>query len=127
MLSTILTALLAALALVLYLAIAVVLVRKYLRTHDVGLVWLGMAVVAWPLVCRLLDEGERVYIRRIFSGRPVEFYPFRLAASGQITLGTLITLLNLSQQLIGVGLLLVAVLYLYKTKSCSNLPSATGM
>ena len=38
-------------ALALHLVLAVVLVRKYLQTRDVGFVWLGMAVVIWPVIC----------------------------------------------------------------------------
>ena len=41
-----------------------------------------------------------------------------------MTIRSLITSLNLLQQLIGVGLLLVAVLYLYKMSN-RNLPAAS--
>jgi hypothetical protein len=37
-----------ALAVLMYTAVAVVLVRTYLRTRDVGFVRLGVAVIAWP-------------------------------------------------------------------------------
>ena len=57
-------------ALLLHLAIAVVLVRKYARTRDVGLVWPGVAVVVWPIVSRLLDLGSR-YFRSIVHCCPV--------------------------------------------------------
>ena len=115
---------LVALALVLHLAIAVVLVRKYLRTRDVGFVWLGLAVVIWPLVSRLLEHGELVLIDRLVKGQSVGYFPFSLVERGQITIGGLVTSLNLLQQLVGIGLLLVAVLYLYKTKGNSNLRAA---
>jgi hypothetical protein len=39
-------------ALVLYLAIAVILVRRYLRTRDIGFIWLGAAVLVWPIISR---------------------------------------------------------------------------
>src|SRR5260370_18895100 len=42
------------LALVSPLALAIVLVRKYVRTRDIGFVWLGAAGVIWPLVSGLL-------------------------------------------------------------------------
>ena len=45
------------LALVSPLALAIVLVRKYLRTCDMGFVWLGVAGVIWPLVSGLLVSG----------------------------------------------------------------------
>lgn len=100
------------LALLLHVAIAVVLIRKYLRTHDVGLIWLGIAVVVWPLVSRMLDLGSRRLIDRIVHHEWVGFYPFSLVASGQMTLGQLVLDLGLFGQLVGVGLLFVAVLYL---------------
>jgi len=115
---------LVALALVLHLALALVLVRRFLRSRDVGFVWLGVAVGIWPLVSRLLDQGERVLIDRLVRGQLVGFYPFSLVEHGQMTLGGLIGLLNLWHQLIAVGLLLVAVLYLCKTKGSSNLQVA---
>ncbi len=111
---------LTALALVLHLAIAAVLVRKYLRTRDVGFVWLGVAVVIWPLVSRMLEHGELVLIDRLVKGQQVGYYPFSLVERGQMSIGGLMTSLNLLQQLVGVGLLLVAVLFLYKTKGNSN-------
>ncbi len=115
---------LVAVGLALHLAIAVVLVRKYLRTRDVGLVWLGVAVVIWPLVSRLLEHGESMLIDRLVKGQSVGYFPFSLVERGQITIGGLFTSLNLLQQLVGIGLLLVAALYLYKTKDNSNLQAS---
>ena len=118
---------LAALAVVLHFVIAIILVRKYLRTWDVGFVWLGVAVVIWPLVSRLLEVGERSLIDRIAHHRVVGFYPFSLVEHGQMTLGGFVASLSLFrqfQQLIGICLLLVAVLYLSKTKNATDLPAA---
>jgi hypothetical protein len=81
------------LALLLHLAIAVVLIRKYLRTHDVGL------------------------INRIAHHESVGFYPFSLVTSGQITIGELVLCLGLFGQLVGVCLLFVAVLCLANSKN----------
>jgi hypothetical protein len=117
-------AILFAVAIVLHLAIAIVLLRKYLRTRDIRLIWLGVAVVVWPLVSRLLNVGERVIISRIARHQTVDFYPFSLVEHGQITIGELATSLALSQQLIGVCLLLVAVLYLSKTNSPNDVHTA---
>ena len=41
---------LAPLAVLLYCAIAIVLVRTYRRTRDVGVAWLFAAVIAWPIL-----------------------------------------------------------------------------
>jgi hypothetical protein len=81
---------LAAFALFLHLVIAVVLVRKYVRTRDVGLIWLGVAVVVWPLVPPLLGAGERVFIDRLGRHQSVGLYPFSLVARGDMILGSLV-------------------------------------
>jgi hypothetical protein len=92
---------LAAFALFLHLVIAVVLVRKYVRTRDVGLIWLGVAVVVWPLVTPLLAAGERVFIDRLARHQSVGFYPFSLVARGEMTLGSLVASLQLAEQVVG--------------------------
>jgi hypothetical protein len=104
-------------ALVLYLAIAVVIVRKYLRTRDVGFVLLGAAVVIWPLASGLLQHGERVLMDRLVHGHPVGVYPFSLVERREMSAGVLITSLNLTEQIIGGCLLLIAVLYLSRPKA----------
>jgi hypothetical protein len=86
----------------LYVVLAVALKRKYLRTRDAGFIWLGVAVVLWPLASRLLD---RVLLDRIVSGH----------STGGMTLGEIATLAGSIQQLIAIGLSLVAVLYLSRT------------
>lgn len=109
---------------VLYFAIAIILVRKYLRTRDVGFVWLGVAVIIWPGVSGLLELGERSLIDRVVHHRVVGLYPFSLVEHGQMTLGSLVLSLSLFQQLIGICLLLVAVLYLSNTRNTRDLPTA---
>ncbi len=105
-----------ALVLGLYAAVAVILVRKYVRTRDVGFVWLGVAVVAWPLASLLLRFGERDVVDRVFHHRSV-IYPFNLIGQDQHRIFTLMTYFSLSKQLIGVCFLLVAVIYLAKGRS----------
>jgi hypothetical protein len=104
-------------ALVLYVAIAAILVRQYLRTRDVGFVWPGVAVIVWPGVSRLLEGGEKGLIDRLMNHQWVGFYPFTLVASGQVTVGSLMTSFAVFQQLIGSCFLLVAVLYLSRPKT----------
>jgi hypothetical protein len=99
--------------LILHFVIAVILVRRYLRTRDIGLIWLGIAVVAWPLISRLIDVGERVSIDRAMHHQFV-IYPFNLISSGQITAGGVVVSVAVVQQLIAVCLLLIAVIYLNK-------------
>jgi hypothetical protein len=109
-----LSTLLAVLAIVLDLAIAAVLVRKYSRTGDVGFAWLALAVGIWPLVTRLLTFGERPLIDRAVRHEPV-FYPFSLIEDGQMTLGQIVAYINAAEQIVGICLLLIAVFYLSKT------------
>jgi beta-lactamase regulating signal transducer with metallopeptidase domain len=101
---------LAALVAVLYIAIATSLVRKYLRTHDVGFLWLCAAVVVWPLLAPLSEYGK-VALTNKFA------YEMASQMSNELTLpiGQLIILLTYSQRVIGLSLLLVAVFYLSKS------------
>jgi hypothetical protein len=103
-------------ALAFHVALAVVLVHKYIRTRDPGFVWLGVALVIWPIASGLFDQGGRVLVSRLSSGRFVGFYPFSLVERGQVTLGEVALVLNSLRDLIGVGLSLVAVFYLCRTQ-----------
>jgi|HubBroStandDraft_6_1064221.scaffolds.fasta_scaffold275163_1 hypothetical protein len=47
----------------------------------------------------------------------VGFYPFTLVESGRMTMGELVFLLGLVPRLIGAALMLVAVIYLGKTRT----------
>jgi len=115
---------LVALAVVVQVALAAVLVRRYLRTRDVGFVWLAGAVGIWPLISRIIEQGEKVLIDRVVQGQLIGLYPFSLVERGEMSIGGLVMYLNLLQQLIGVGLLFIAVLYLCKTKRNGNLQAA---
>jgi hypothetical protein len=106
---------LAGVALLLHLTIAVVLIGKYRRTRDGAFLWLGAAVVVWPLVSRMLSFGVSAAVDRLASKQPVGFFPFSLVESGQLTLGELVSYLGSLGQLVGVCLLFVAVLYLSRT------------
>jgi drug/metabolite transporter (DMT)-like permease len=111
---------LAGLTLLCYVAIVALLARQYFRTRDIGLIWLAAAVVVWPLVSRMLQAGENIFIDRLVRHQPVDLFPFSLVASGQLTVGSLVILLSYTQQLIGVAFLLIAILYLSKMKIGRN-------
>jgi hypothetical protein len=111
------------LALISPLALALVLVRKYIRTRDVGFVWLGLAGVIWPLVSGLLVSGLLIQDKAVMiTGHFFRFYPFSLHR--QASAGSVVVVFWSVQQLIGVGLLLVAVLYLHRMKSNINVKTA---
>ena len=96
-----------------YLVLAAGLVYKYIRTRDIGFVWLGGAVVIWPVISGLLIQAIE---RRVFRGPPIKLYPFTLVGHRQMSIGSLITSLYSLQHLIEIGLLLVAILYLCRAK-----------
>ncbi len=116
MLNNVVTLILWLTFLTIYVVVAAFLVRQYLRTRNTGFVWLGVAVVIWPFVSNLLGAGQRLLYDRILNRQAV-FSPFSLVEHGQTTFGTLTLYLAMLNNLIGAGLLLVAVLFLCNTKS----------
>jgi hypothetical protein len=104
----------------LHFALAVAVTVKYLRTRDGGFIWLGIAVVIWPIISRLIDRYERIAIDGVMNHHSVGFFPFTLVDRGEMTMGNLFTILNLGERTVSVGLLLVAVFSLYRTKSSSE-------
>ena len=99
---------------VLYAAIAWALISKYRSTRDPGLLWLGVALVIWPIVSWALSYGDKVMLDRLSSGKPVGISPFSLVQRNVITLGTLMALLSYLKSLVGSALVLVGILNLYK-------------
>jgi hypothetical protein len=87
---------------VLYLALAAILIRKYQATGNVGFVWLGVAVIVWPLVARLLVMSAGTLARHSMSHQAIGGNAVD-AANG------LLAFLNLIEQIIEIGLLIVAV------------------
>ncbi len=79
---------LAAAAFVLYFAIVVVSVRGYLRTRNVGFIWLGIGVFIWALIFGLVERQR---------------FP--------------INSLNLTLQVIGASLFLASVVSLARTRA----------
>jgi len=87
----------------LYLAVAALLVHKYRQTRDVGFIWLGSAVLIWPLLARLLAYALGVPMVRPGPG------PY-------FTFGGLALPLNQVQQVISLMLLFAAVFQLGKAQ-----------
>ena len=92
---------------------AAVIVFKYARTRDRGFIWLGIALVVWPVNMALMNYGLQAMITRINAKQPVGFYPFLWVERGQITLGQLLTIYHTSIQLLGAVLVIVALCSLY--------------
>ena len=87
----------------LFITVAILLVRTYRRTQNVGFIWLGVAVLIWPFVARTLG----VVVERGGVG------PFPIT-------GPVVALVKLSQQISSMGLLLVAVLHLGKSRAAET-------
>ena len=105
------------------LVMVVILIRVYLRTRDVGFVWLGVALVVWPWISLLLQLAERSPQDRMLQHQVVGFFPYTLVEHHQMTMGELVFLLGLVPRVIGSGLILVAVIYLGKTRSTGMVDS----
>lgn len=101
-----------AITLVLYAAMAVLLVWKYRRTRDIGLLWLGLPLVLLPLVALPLAFWFQTGIDRLALGQQVGSFPFTLVEQGHFTMGRLLTLLNLVEHVIWGVCALAAVLAL---------------
>ncbi|MGP0074451.1 MAG: hypothetical protein ACLPWF_21255 [Bryobacteraceae bacterium] len=93
------------------LALAIALMRKYIRTRDAGFIWLGAAILVWPLAS---NYAFQQLIGWLAGRQPIGFYPFSLVEQGQLTVGELVSMIGSVEQIIGVALFLVAVLYLSK-------------
>ena len=103
------------------LALAIALTRKYIRTRDAGFIWLGAAILLWPLVSNYAFRG---FIGRLANRQPIGFYPFSLVEHGQLTVGELVSMIGSAEQIIGVVLFLVAIFYLSKTRPSAQSASA---
>ncbi|MBU0714177.1 MAG: hypothetical protein KJ964_02325 [Verrucomicrobia bacterium] len=97
---------------VLYSAVAVLLVWKYRGTRDAGFLWLGLPLVLLPLVALPLALWLQAGVDRLALGQQVSTFPFTLVEQGRLTMGGLLTLLNLMEHVVWGILSLVAVLAL---------------
>ena len=97
---------------VLYSAVAVLLVWKYRRTRDAGFLWLGLPLVLLPVVALPLALWLQAGVDRLAFKQQVSAFPFTLVEQGRLTLGGLLTLLNLVEHMVWGVLSLVAILAL---------------
>lgn len=106
--------LLVSLNVLVFVAMIWAFVSKYRSTRDPGLLWLGAALLIWPLIAAALAYGEHVFSDRLVSGEPVGIFPFSLVERGWISLGTLQTTLGYMERLVASSLVLIGILKLYK-------------
>lgn len=95
------------------IGIAWVLRRRWRSTRDPGLLWLGVALVLWPLASGVLGFGERLLMDRLVAGKPVGIHPFGLVAQGRLTLVDLTAILSCLHHLAGGVLVLIGVAHLH--------------
>jgi hypothetical protein len=112
MLTTALTSFLPVAVLAVLVLTAAVLLLKYRRTRDVGLLWLVVAGVIWPVVSRII---ERRIVHSANSGHP-GIYQYLAPKNGEMSLGIFVIAAALVDHLIAASLLLLAALYLYRGK-----------
>jgi hypothetical protein len=106
------------LVVILYVLLAALLVRQYLRTRNPGFLWLGAAEFLWPLARYPIKLAER----SISSGKALHWFPATVVQHGDMTAGTFIISLTAFENAIAVVILLVAVFYLGRSS-----PSITAV
>ena len=97
---------------VLYCAVAALLVWKYRATREAGFLWLGPPLVLLPLGSLPVALWLQAGVDRLALGQQVSIFPFTLVEQGHLTMGSLLTLLNLVEHLAWGALSLVSVLAL---------------
>lgn len=102
---------------VLYLLLATMLLRKYKSTGDKGFLWLGLAVVLWPLASNLMAVGAQGLLDRSLHGHLVGVFPFSLVQRKLITVNSLVECAELVRQMVGIVLLMIAGRVLLNAKS----------
>ena len=103
---------LAAITTVLYCAVAVLLVWKYRATRDAGFLWLGLPLGLLPFVALPIALWLQAGVDRLALGQQVSAFPFTLVEQGCVTMGGLLTLLNLLEHMVWGVLSLIAILAL---------------
>lgn len=113
---------------ILYIAVAVLLAWKYRETKDAGFLWLSLPLVLLPLVALPLALWQQEGVDRLVCGQEVSVFPFTLVTQGRITLGGLLTLLNLLEHAVWGVLSLVAILAIrpHRAKAASGSTEESG-
>jgi hypothetical protein len=104
----------------LYLALAFVLIRKYKSTGDAGFIWLGVAVLIWPLLSNLLGWAGQMAI-----GHFASHHAGAHKNSGPLSGSDLAIVFGFLQQVIGLGLLFFAVHLLAEGREKAEQAEAT--
>ncbi len=103
-----LTIVLLSLSPLLYIIATVFLIRRYLRTRDIGLLWLGVAVLVWPYLSDFIEQGEL---------RLALHSSLKLTSGANLTPGSFYTLFQGMNHAIGAALVLCAILHIGKAQA----------
>ena len=89
-----------------------VLATRYLETRQAGFLWLGAALVLWPIAIQLIDHFSQTARTRLVTGQPVTLFPFSLVAKGHMSLIMMNRWVSGAKQFVGLALAFVGVLVL---------------
>jgi hypothetical protein len=106
-----------------YLAVAVILARKYRRTRDAGFLWLGAAIFVWPPLAWLIQGGEHELLELFSRGQLSWLIPVTWIDYRQVDAFHLVSYLNGANEMTRIGLFLAAVSSLYNSKGRQRLAS----
>jgi hypothetical protein len=104
------TTILASINLALFVLIAVALVLKYRQSGQAGFLWLTMPLALLPLIGVIMANWIEVSVDELQAASSNVAFPFSLVESGRMSLGSLLSLLNIAQHLVWSTLALVAIL-----------------
>ena len=84
----------------LFVVIAYALMYKYRQTRQLGFLWLAIPLVLLPFTGLMIANGIRTAVDALAAGQITGTFPFSLVESGQLTLGTLLSMLNVAEHLV---------------------------
>lgn len=104
------TAVLGSINLALFVLIAVALALKHRQSGQRGFLWLTIPLALLPLLGVVVANWIEVSVDGLQATRPNVMFPFSLVESGRMSLGRVLSLLNVAQHLVWSTLVLVGIL-----------------
>ncbi len=115
---------------VVLVAIGSVILKRWRLIREPGLLWLGAALVAWPVLVVLLTAVGSILIDLMGRGHTIPLaayvYPFSAVVDGRMTLGTAQVILRLAHHLVGGVLALIGVSMLFSRGTSPSAGSVAG-
>lgn len=101
---------------VLFLVLFAILVYKFLRTRDPGLLWLMVPLLVAPVLDLLLNPALQAAVNALSAGRRVGIFPFTLVESERMSLGQFLAAFTTVKQVIWQVLIILGVAFLHTGK-----------